>query len=197
MVRYLVLVALLLCAPAFCADPAPPVGWYFQSRPEGAYRSGLDFAIRHGGQSSGYIRSTEAYAKGDAMLIQFVSATKHRGKRVRFSGWTRTLAAEKPGVRLWMRVDGEISKGLACDDMAVRPIMGTTDWQQHAIVLDVDPQATVLNFAVLMEGAGQLWVDDLKLEEVGLDVPVTGGPLPQPTYPSEPENFGFELLPPE
>src|SRR5262249_26334575 len=55
---------------------------------------------------------------------------------------------------------------LGFDNMQNRPVTGTTDWKQYAVVLEVPKQALCLTFGTLLVGPGEIWVDDLKLEVV-------------------------------
>jgi hypothetical protein len=78
---------------------------------------------------------------------------------------------------LWMRVDGpdtrKTGKSLSFDNMQNQPIKGTSDWTRYEIVLDV-PQATIaLAFGILLEGKGEVWLDDVQFTVVGPDTPTT------------------------
>ncbi len=48
-----------------------------------------------------------------------------------------------------------------------RAITGTRDWQNYAVVLDVDPKATGIGMGVLLSGAGEVWMSGMKFEVVG------------------------------
>ena len=103
-------------------------------------------------------------------LMQQIAADNYRGKRVRFSAQVRTRAVTS-WAGLWMRVDRP-GGDMVLYNSSDRPIRGTADWQQKSVVLDVAPDASVIAFGVINEGTGQVWIDDLKLEVVGNDVPV-------------------------
>src|SRR5207248_1349519 len=62
---------------------------------------------------------------------------------------------------------------LAMDDLQRIPIVGTRDWKQHAVVLDVPKDSVVIRLGVLLVAKGKVWFDNLKLETVGRDVRVT------------------------
>ena len=88
---------------------------------------------------------------------------------------------------LWLRVDGpRLDEMLAIDTMEDRPLVGTTGWQQHALVLDVAAAATI-SFGAGLSGEGELPVSKLAFEEVGSEVPVTAGPH----RPRHPQNLDF------
>jgi hypothetical protein len=71
-----------------------------------------------------------------------------------------------------MRVDGP--KGsLAFGNMQSRSIKGTTAWQNYEVVLDVPPQATGIAFGILMSGTGSVWINSVKMDVVGTNIPTT------------------------
>ncbi len=103
--------------------------------------------------------------------MQEVKSSPFKGKRVRFSAWVKTEnAAEWSG--LWMRVD-KGQRSIAFDNMLDRPIKGTTEWKQYEVVLDVDTSSTDIAFGLLLIGTGKTWIDNVKIETVNNDVPVT------------------------
>jgi hypothetical protein len=65
--------------------------------------------------------------------------------------------------------------------------VGTTAWQQHAIVLDVATAAATISFGAGLSGEGELLVSKAAFEEVGSDVPVTAGPH----RPRHPQSLDF------
>jgi hypothetical protein len=71
--------------------------------------------------------------------------------------------------------------------MEDRPVVGTTGWQEHALVLDVAAAATTISFGAGLSGTGELLASKLAFEEVGSEVPVTAGPH----RPRQPQNLDF------
>jgi hypothetical protein len=179
-----------------------PSGW--KRTPGGKaddYLIYVDSEIKHGGQASASIK----FNCGDdqypwASLGQSIAADEYRGKRVRLSGWLKTVDAGEAG--LWMRVDGE-QRMLAFDNMSDRVVSGTTDWKMYSVVLDVPDDAKNIFLGVLLTGKGQTWADDLTFEVVGRNIAVTNKPLaeniddpdrakiPKATI-KRPINLGFE-----
>ncbi|WP_148306613.1 hypothetical protein [Gemmatirosa kalamazoonensis] len=158
-----------------------PTGWYAVGAGTGDYLVGTDLSRRDGGQGEGggTIRSLVATPRHVATLQQSIRADLYRGQRVRLSGFLKTGAqAGTFGMAsLWMRVDGP--SGLESTDyMQDRPIMQNTAWARYEVVLDVPPNAVGISLGALLEGQGQVWLDDVALEPVGLDVPLTGRPGP-------------------
>jgi RNA polymerase sigma factor (sigma-70 family) len=98
---------------------------------------------------------------------------KLRGKRIRISGWIKTNnVRECTGLEMYAySAGGEIR---AFDQMmCVRPIHGTTDWQQYQIVQDIPQDATKIFIGAILFCSGEIWTDDFQVEPVGSDVPLT------------------------
>ena len=64
----------------------------------------------------------------------------------------------------------QLEKILAFDNMQDRPIMGTSDWQQYEVVLDVSENGVQIAFGILLAGKGQVWLDEVQLELVSTPV---------------------------
>ena len=89
-----------------------------------------------------------------------------------------------------MRID----KGRAVvgfDNMGQRAIHGSQPRTTYEIVLDVPADATGISFGTLLSGPGEVWLNDVKLEVVGQDVPTTGTAAPDP-LPITPVNLNFQ-----
>lgn len=150
-----------------------PIGWRITPEDSKAanYRLTVDRSTKHGGAASAFISGMCADNKTDwASLAQSIQAGEFRGKRVRLTGWLKTERANKAG--LWMRVDGN-RRTLGFDNMDDRAVTGTSDWKQYSVVLDVPAEAVNLYFGTLVQGAGNVWADDFKLEVVGAETPAT------------------------
>jgi hypothetical protein len=194
-------------------DAVMPEGWVGSTSPD-LYSHGVDRATKHGGMRSAFFSGTSSTTESFVQISQAVRADNYRGKRIRWSGWVRTwdIVSEHEfpsGGALWMRVDG-YTQTFAFDNMVGtgRGIRGTTSrWEQANIVLDVPSNAVVIHVGALLQGSGDLLIDDLRLETVGADVIPTGGPTPtardSATVASQyrqarpqPVNLDFEGLPP-
>jgi hypothetical protein len=135
-------------------------------------------------------------------LGQPIAADEYRGKRVRLSGWLKTVNAGEAA--LWMRIDGE-QRRLGFDNMSDRAVSGTTDWKMYSVVLDVPNDAKNIFLGVLLIGKGQTWADDLTFEVVDRNIAVTNpgsaketaaddpayAKIPKATI-KRPVNLGFE-----
>jgi hypothetical protein len=109
-----------------------------------------------------------------------VDASPYVGKRVRLRA--RVSAKSVKGwAGLWMRVDEKkpldsdsSPNTLAFDNMADRPLTGTSDAAPYSVVLNVPPGAAKIYYGVLLNDTGEVGISDLKLEVVPDSVPVTG-----------------------
>ncbi len=163
----------------------PVPGWSFATEGSGiprnqdpaGFATGVDREVAHGGHPSVSIRSI-VEKDGFRAVTQLIKADAYRGKRVRLTGYLKTRDVRwHAGV--WLRVDGPDAKLLAFDNMSDRPVLGTADWSQHAVVLDVPEAALRLAFGVLLHSpTGQVWARELK-ESL-------------PSTPDRPENLDFE-----
>jgi len=165
-----------------------PKGWLLAGSAPADYETGVDRKVSHAGKASGFLRAKEM-PKGFGTLMQMFKPDAFRGKRVRLSAWVKSQqVAGWAGV--WMRVDGDDKAPLAFDNMQNRPIKGTSGWQKYEVVLDVADKATAIAFGILLDGAGAVWIDDIRFEVVDRSVPTTG--FGGSTQRAAPENLDFE-----
>lgn len=149
-------------------------GWLLAGTRRDCYEIGVALGEASAGKPAAYLRSTTDPSGGFGTLMQQIVVDEFAGKRLRFSGAVRAEAVID-WAGLWMRVDGAREDPmLAFDNMHDRAIKGSTDWSRYAVVLDVPEKATNIAFGVLLSGEGAIWIADLALEAVGVDVPTTG-----------------------
>jgi hypothetical protein len=179
----------IVFSPILALAAQLPVGWIKAGSHPAEYEMGIDISTKHdGGKASGFIKATATELHGFGTLMQTASATTFRGKRVRFSGYVKAEKVQSGWAGLWFRIDGpQAEEVLGFDNMQRRPIKGSTDWVRYEIVLDVPDTAAALAFGLLLNGNGEVWMDDLKFEVVTLAVPTTST-LPR----SAPQNLNFE-----
>jgi len=166
--------AALVCTPLI-AQAQVPAGWQAITDASGEYTVSSDVARRDGGQgfAGATIKSNVDSPRGSAMLAQSIRADGYRGKRIRLSGYLKTIGVNEGTAVLFMRVDGE---GIVqtSDYMQNRPMMLTTDWTRQEIVLDVPGDAIGFTYGFMLGGSGQAWLDDVQLDVVSDAVPTTG-----------------------
>lgn len=162
--------SLLPAAPAF-AGPGLPPGWFGSGADQAHYEAGTGLTDGANGEAA-YIRALpDAAANNFFGLDQCVDAREYSGIRLRFSARMKTINANSG--QLFMRVSQK-NMTMTFDNMDNRRVTGTTDWQRKEIVLNVPTQATQICYgAFLAGGKGEMWIDDIKLEQVSFNVPVT------------------------
>lgn len=174
--------------PVWALSAELPAGWIKAGSHPAEYDMGVDRAIRRVGKVSAFVKGTADQFHGFGTLMQMAAPGEYCGKRVRLSAYVKSEKVQTGWAGLWFRVDGaKPGELLGFDNMQQRPIKGTIDWKRVEIVLDVPENAVALAFGILLNGDGQVWMDDLKFEIVNPDVPVTGGASSGP-----PRNLNFE-----
>jgi len=118
------------------------------------------------------LRSTADSPSGFGTLMQQCAPDEFVGDRIRFSGAVRSRDVEG-WAGLWFRVDGTTGRSLAFDNMQDRAVKGTTDWARYDVVLDVPQGATLLAYGILLSGAGEVGVADLRIDKVDDTVTTT------------------------
>jgi len=127
---------------------------------------------------------TAAAADEFGVLMQRAPAAHLARLRVRLRGSIRTERADRAA--LWLRADGA-EMNLAFDNMADRPIRGTTGWTTHAVEVDIPAATQWINFGALLVGDGVMALRSLRLDVrdrtgawIPLGVPDKPGPAPTP-----------------
>jgi serine/threonine protein kinase len=130
----------------------------------------LDRRITRSGKASLSIQSDLENDQHDS-VAQTIRADEYRRKRLRWSAYAKCEGVQiRAG--LWMQVNAK-DRILGMDDQQGTPIIGTRDWQQYAVVIDVPEDSVVINFGMHLGGIGKVWFDDPQLEVVGPEVQVT------------------------
>jgi len=124
-IRRLTIAAALLAPIA--ARAQVPSGWQAVIDGSGDYTVRSDGSRRDGGQgfAGATIKANVESPRGSAMLAQSIRADAYRGKRVRLSGYLKTIGVNEGTAVLFMRIDGD---GIVqtSDYMQNRPLMLTT-----------------------------------------------------------------------
>lgn len=163
---------------------------------KGNFEVGIDKQEKHSGTTSAYLKSITSNSKEFGNLMQTFVPKTYLGKRLRMTAWVKTKLTSGTA-QLWVRVDGErnsdSTKPGCFDNMDDRPIKGDTGWNKYSIVVDIPENSTHVWFGLMLIGTGQIWLDDVTVESVGKDVPLTGK-YTTSTSPKkeEPLNLGFE-----
>lgn len=166
--------------------------WIITGTAMDKYQAGIDRKTFQSGTGSAFIQSEgEEYAPDEyATIMQQFCASRYIGKRVRFGAFVKARDVEG-WAGLWMRLDGTFSVTLKLDNMQDRPIRGTSEWNHYSCVLDVPPEAKLINIGLLLCGKGRVWMDQAAFQEVDGSVPTTDFEV-EKAYPDHPENLSFE-----
>ena len=175
---------------AFADSPWTLPGWFMAGSAPQLYAAGIDANALHEKAPSAFLTSTQAAGTQFGTLVQMFSAQDYLGKRVSLSAYIKS-AGVAGRAALWMRVDGQNAKRLSFDNMADRPILGTTDWKEYTIVLDVPPESRDIALGVLLSGQGKVWVSGISLKSVSQMQPKTGVEY---ILPAQPQNLDFTHL---
>jgi hypothetical protein len=167
-----------------------PSGWILSGSNPRDYEIEQDSYDPYSGYFSVYLTSAVSRPQGYVTLMQVIKADNYKGERICFSGYVKAkFVSDWAG--LWMRVDDVIGRPLSFDNMNERPIVGNSDWVKYEVVLDVPTNSSEISFGVLLDGSGQIWIDNLEIKVVGLDIPVTDR-LKNKVEAVEPYNLDFE-----
>jgi hypothetical protein len=169
-------------------NAAAPQGWGLAGSNPTNYETGLDPQASYHGFSSAYLKAKPSAVEGFGTLMQEFSASQYAGKRVRLRASVKAEGVND-WAGLWMRID-KGSTAVSFDNMRDRPIKGTTTWQDYEVILDVPQDATHIAFGILLSKSGSVWLNGVKFESVGLDVPATAKAPRQ--LPEGPTNLNFQ-----
>ena len=187
-ITYFILIGLSLTLLSF----EIPAGWSKAGSEPNSYDMGIEKGAGMNGKNAATVKSIANNIVGFGTLMQYSSAEKFLGKRIRLSGYVKTKDVVKKSC-FWLRVERTNSQiSLAFDNMQDRPIVGTTDWKKYEIVLDVPSNATKISYGGLLKGTGQIWFYNLAFEIVDNSIPTTGRKNEKTTVNAEPFNLDFD-----
>jgi hypothetical protein len=200
MYRFLAPCLVMIAIPALAQSPdaSSPTGWSFAGEGVGIPmgQKAADFAVEidrkvaHGGQASASIRSLSDKTSSFRATTQFLKADAYRGKKIRLAGYLKTRDVVG-WCGIWIRADGP-SGTLTIDNMASSALKGTTDWTRYEATIDVPAAAMRLAFGSLLNGAGQVWADDLTIDPVDPKEVKTTIKQPSNSFVERASNLDFE-----
>lgn len=171
-------------------DKGIPTGWILGGSNPLDYAVGVDLTESYTGFASAYLKSTISRPVGFVTLMQNFKANNYRSQRIKLSAYIKTKSIAGWSA-LWMRINDISGKPLSFDDMRERPLVGSMIWMPIEIVLDVPPMSNEISFGFLLQGKGQVWIDNIKISMVGEDVPLTDV-LKNKVDSYSPQNLDFE-----
>ena len=168
----------MLCSIVTDVGAAQVPGWILSGSNPEAFEVGTRTA--EDGDRIAFLKSVGDEPDGFGTLMQTIPADGHREQRIRMSGSIKSADVVN-WAGMWMRIEGFGGEPLEFDNMGDRPITGSTDWQRYEIVLDIPGEAVTISFGVLLFGGGEIQLANLRFDEVGDSVPITGGMAPLPS----------------
>lgn len=179
-----VLAAALCLSPVAAAGSMslPPKGWIITGSAPQQYVFGTEKCANG---KCAFIRARTDHPSGYGTLMQEIVADNYLGKRLRLSAMLKTADANR--AQLWMRMDGPNHKMLGFYNMDDRPVTGTTNWKRYSLVLEVPQETKGIAFGMFLDGKGEVWAEDFRLEPVSKSVPVSSMQLPK-----APVNMDFD-----
>jgi ribosomal protein S20 len=173
----IILVTLLMLATMLTKLTAQeveyPLDWSYRQDATESYEIGPDKTPEFSNQNILTIKSVKSKINGFGNIMKTIKPGLYLGKTVKMTAYVKSKNV-KSWAGLWMRVDYYTVDVLSFDNMRRRAIKGTTDWTKHEVILFVPADATAISYGVLLNGTGQIWFKDVKLEVVDDTVPETG-----------------------
>ncbi|MDX2105862.1 MAG: hypothetical protein SFY67_05615 [Candidatus Melainabacteria bacterium] len=152
-------------------EKGTPKGWFMSGGIPDNFKANIESnGLNNGSAKCCLLECIKEPEDDFGTLMQWIQAKPYLEKRVRFEANVKTEKALSPA--LWLRIDSNDGDTIGFDNMSDRPIGTTTDWTRYSCVLDVPNDSAQICFGMISSG-GKIWFTDVKLEEVGDDVPVT------------------------
>jgi len=144
-----------------------PIGWFNSfghvSGVSTDYRIRVARRSRDGTAGTCAVLEKATAASGDfGSLMQRCQGRFLAGRTVRLQGELRTDSVSG-WAGLWLRADAADEPNLFFDNMAGRPVRGTTDWTRYFIDAPLPANTDWLNYGLVLSGAGALYADDIRL----------------------------------
>jgi len=163
--------------------PPPPFGvpkdWHLRGSASKNYELRTDRAIVFSGNASAVLRSHEGEIQPNltGSAVQAVLAGPYVGQRVQLSLAMRATApGGNPIAMAWMYVTDPARVVIAYQVVPMRLVadQSKSEWHRYRVVMDVPWHGEVLAYGFSLQGRGSLWVDDVRLTAVDVNVPLTG-----------------------
>ena len=160
--------------PTLAQDPAAGAPWFAFGPNDTAYALVLDTTVAHHGRASLLLHSLPG-ADSTTWIAsqQVVNAIHYRTKRIRLRAHLQAEMVSSAG--LWLTVDGYVDGKSATlfDDSLTTALHGTVSWREVTVVFDVDSRATCIRYGSMLNGLGDVWLDDISFDTVPTTIPVT------------------------
>ncbi|MBS1495237.1 MAG: peptidase S41 [Bacteroidetes bacterium] len=146
-----------------------PLHWIDRWNKEG-YTLNVDSSVKSNGKYSIRIESKDKKNKESFGCIMQPIPVNFNGRSVTLKGKLKLEDIKEGSAGLLLRIDGKDNM-LQFDNMLQRRISGTSDWQEYSTTLPLDDaSAKYIYIAVITDGVGKLWADDLSLTIDGVNI---------------------------
>ncbi|MEP6766053.1 MAG: hypothetical protein ABJB66_17195, partial [Gemmatimonadaceae bacterium] len=136
----------------------------------------IDRSVFRSGQASVFLRSRVPEPGGPVALSQPIRANDFRNQRVRFTAWTRAQNIRGNGIYVYVNVNGPSGASIAYEKSAKRLLaIAPNAWIRDTVSVLVPADANMLWFGAVLDGSGELWIDDVSIEKVNEDGNGTAG----------------------
>jgi len=149
-----------------------PKGWIKRGEAPDRFDMGIAKGEGQNGKNAATVKSIDNKKTGFGTLMQNSKPDQFLGKKIKLIGYLKTKDVTG-WAGLWMRVDKANDK-FHLDNMGERPLEGTHDWTKCEIIMEVPKNAVNLAFGGLIDGNGQIWFCNLKIETASDSEKVTG-----------------------
>jgi hypothetical protein len=146
-----------------------PVAWTASTRNTAGFEMGVEQISAHGGANAAYLHGPAL--NSFVAFQQQIDATPFRGKRVKASVWVTESFLTNAGA-FGVAVDAPDNQASSSIEIPA-PVGGSDTWHQVFVVFDVPDNTVGLTLAGSMTGSGQVFFDDVALEVVTDETPLT------------------------
>lgn len=142
---------------------AEPSGWGKQPADSADCHYARDTTQAYRGSASGCVRCAEdAARRGLAGLIQRIDVGEVAGRQVTLTAMVRSRGVT--GIAfLWVGAEDASGRMIAMTRADRDPIRGDSEWHAAAVTGGIPSNAKKLLFGVSLGGAGQVWLDDVRV----------------------------------
>ena len=170
-------------APAREVAPAPappptfkvPKDWQLRGSGSRNYElrsdGGMVFTGNYSAMLAAHDKEVQPNLSGSG--VQAVFAGPYAGTRVELSAVLRSEGM-RGGGGIWMYVTDPGRVIVAYQIAQMNPDRDGGEWTRYRVVMDVPWHAELIAYGFTLQGRGKLWVDDMHLTPVDINVPLTG-----------------------
>jgi hypothetical protein len=175
-------------------DQAPGIPFWSVGGVHGKdYRFTLDTIVFAEGKASGCI-SLDSASAGYGSFIRSDQPEPYHNRRLEVTASIKSEITDATGWSgMWLRADNVNDGTSEFAHMEDRKIMGTNNWKDYTIAVDVNSQTTGIVFGLILSGRGKVWIDNVRYKAI--DTLDKTKPLnDKAAFIRAPENLDFETV---